>query len=261
MQKFFFILVVWFLPCCVVAQRTTDTLHIQQLLNAYPATLQKAEKNIVYFNNGTALIYDAGKAFTLYNSLLDSASLRDQMRGAVYPAGRMYDKTIPFRYDSSRIRSTAFFEAMYGRTQAEIEKNLTTVKFFGKKIQINKINGVAAQLRQVEKELRQLPDSLHKYCTNAVGGYAYRVIAGTDRKSMHSFGIAIDLNLQYTHYWQWEKTNTQGFREYKNRIPIDIVEIFEKYGFVWGGKWWHFDTMHFEYRPELLPQSKILNRK
>ncbi|MEJ2663631.1 MAG: M15 family metallopeptidase, partial [Spirochaetia bacterium] len=27
---------------------------------------------------------------------------------------------------------------------------------------------------------------------------------------------------------------------------------FEKYGFIWGGKWYHYDTMHFEYRPELL---------
>ncbi|MBP9613702.1 MAG: M15 family metallopeptidase, partial [Sulfurospirillum sp.] len=25
----------------------------------------------------------------------------------------------------------------------------------------------------------------------------------------------------------------------------------EKYGFVWGGRWYHYDTMHFEYRPEL----------
>ncbi|MFY4861157.1 M15 family metallopeptidase, partial [Aliarcobacter butzleri] len=39
---------------------------------------------------------------------------------------------------------------------------------------------------------------------------------------------------------------------YKNKIPLEIVEIFEKYGFIWGGRWYHFDTMHFEYRPELL---------
>ena len=41
---------------------------------------------------------------------------------------------------------------------------------------------------------------------------------------------------------------------YTNRIPIEIAEVFEKYGFIWGGKWYHFDTMHFEYRPELLIQ-------
>ncbi|MGC1959145.1 MAG: M15 family metallopeptidase, partial [Pseudolabrys sp.] len=38
----------------------------------------------------------------------------------------------------------------------------------------------------------------------------------------------------------------------RNRIPIEIVRIFEKQGFIWGGYWYHFDTMHFEYRPELL---------
>jgi peptidoglycan LD-endopeptidase CwlK len=39
---------------------------------------------------------------------------------------------------------------------------------------------------------------------------------------------------------------------YQNKIPIEIVKIFEANGFIWGGKWWHYDTMHFEYRPELL---------
>jgi hypothetical protein len=43
----------------------------------------------------------------------------------------------------------------------------------------------------------------------------------------------------------------KGFR-FRNRLPVEIVQIFEKHGFIWGGKWEHFDTMHFEYRPELL---------
>jgi len=25
---------------------------------------------------------------------------------------------------------------------------------------------------------------------------------------------------------------------------------------VWGGKWYHYDTMHFEYRPEILMNAK-----
>jgi len=37
-----------------------------------------------------------------------------------------------------------------------------------------------------------------------------------------------------------------------SQIPIQIVRIFEKHGFIWGGYWYHYDTMHFEYRPELL---------
>jgi hypothetical protein len=34
------------------------------------------------------------------------------------------------------------------------------------------------------------------------------------------------------------------------------VEIFEKHGFIWGGRWYHYDTMHFEYRPEILLMEK-----
>ena len=33
------------------------------------------------------------------------------------------------------------------------------------------------------------------------------------------------------------------------------VDAFEAEGFIWGGRWYHFDTMHFEYRPELLDGS------
>ncbi|MDR1839603.1 MAG: M15 family metallopeptidase, partial [Treponema sp.] len=34
--------------------------------------------------------------------------------------------------------------------------------------------------------------------------------------------------------------------------PQKVIKIFETYGFIWGGKWLFFDTMHFEYRPEIL---------
>jgi hypothetical protein len=37
-----------------------------------------------------------------------------------------------------------------------------------------------------------------------------------------------------------------------NQIPQVIVDAFEAEGFIWGGRWYHYDTMHFEYRPELL---------
>jgi hypothetical protein len=61
---------------------------------------------------------------------------------------------------------------------------------------------------------------------------------------MHAYAAAIDLNTAFSDYWLWRKGG------YRNRIPYEIVEIFERHGFIWGGKWGHFDTMHFEYRPE-----------
>jgi hypothetical protein len=68
---------------------------------------------------------------------------------------------------------------------------------------------------------------------------------------MHAWGAAIDINTAQGDYWRGHRSGT-GDTGYRNRIPIEIVEIFERHGFIWGGKWSHYDTMHFEYRPELL---------
>ncbi len=48
------------------------------------------------------------------------------------------------------------------------------------------------------------------------------------------------------------EADAAGSYPFKNRIPAEIVAIFEKHGFIWGGRWYHYDTMHFEYRPELI---------
>ena len=41
-------------------------------------------------------------------------------------------------------------------------------------------------------------------------------------------------------------------------MPPKIVrDIFESEGFIWGGKWTVWDTMHFEYHPELIKWNGI----
>ena len=98
----------------------------------------------------------------------------------------------------------------------------------------------------------KLPDSFVKYLIPlASKGYNCRAIAGTARPSAHGHGIAIDINVAWSNYWRYRRTEA-GEYSYENRIPWEIVEVFEKHGFIWGGKWYHYDTMHFEYRPELL---------
>ena len=67
---------------------------------------------------------------------------------------------------------------------------------------------------------------------------------------LRAVGTAIDINVERSDYWAW--ANRRGRIAYRNRIPNEIAAIFEAHGFIWGGKWYHFDTMHFEYRPELL---------
>ena len=90
----------------------------------------------------------------------------------------------------------------------------------------------------------------------SAGTYNCRVVAGTNRISAHGHGIAIDIAIAHGDYWYWTGPGADGRYAYKNRIPWEIVEVFEKHGFIWGGKWYHYDTMHFEYRPEIIGASK-----
>ncbi len=156
-------------------------------------------------------------------------------------------------YDPGRYRNEYMFKKMYGSSKKEVEKNLVTIKWFGKKNQVTRINGIDKKLIKISKELDKLPKNMKKYLKNSAGAYYWRYISGTKRLSTHSFGIAIDINVKYSNYWKWSKS-----LKYQNRIPQEIVKIFEKEGFIWGGKWYHYDTMHFEYRPELVNFNSTL---
>ena len=90
---------------------------------------------------------------------------------------------------------------------------------------------------------------------NRVLTFAWRPIANTTRMSAHSYGVAIDIVVGKSNYWEWEK-KPDGSLVWANKIPQAIVDAFEAEGFAWGGRWYHYDTMHFEYRPELLPAAK-----
>jgi hypothetical protein len=45
-------------------------------------------------------------------------------------------------------------------------------------------------------------------------------------------------------------------RGHGRSASLELVLIFEKHSFVWGGKWCYYDTTHFEYRPEMLLTAK-----
>jgi D-alanyl-D-alanine carboxypeptidase len=74
--------------------------------------------------------------------------------------------------------------------------------------------------------------------------------------AIYGFGIAIDIAAAHSHYWLRAKPGAGGHITYKNEIPREIVRTFEAHGFIRGGKWYHYDTMHFEYQPELIGAAK-----
>jgi hypothetical protein len=68
------------------------------------------------------------------------------------------------------------------------------------------------------------------------GCYAPRFIASDPSKglSLHTWGIAIDLNVQ---------SNLRGTT---GEIDRRVVDVFKRWGFAWGGDWAYTDPMHFE---------------
>jgi hypothetical protein len=226
----------------------------QKLINAYPQFISGYADNQIIFKDGSRMTWDDGIKNKTYQQLLDHPDLKDMFL-QIYPKGKAASPAVNF--DPGRVRNEAFFMKVYGASKKRVENNLTTItwcpKLVGQKIVVTKLNGVDKQLIKISEALDQHPE-LKKYLTNIGGTFNWRVIKGTNRASMHSFGMTIDINTAYSDYWQWtcKCTNENAQIKYANRIPQIIVDTFEQYGFIWGGKWYHYDTMHFEYRPELL---------
>jgi hypothetical protein len=149
---------------------------------------------------------------------------------------------------------------MYGNClKGETKEHLVDVvwlpKKWGRTLKVTHINGVNKRLDAISRELDALPARFDPYLKPPAGTFNCRPIAGTTRPSAHGSGIALDIATRHSDYWRWAKSGPEGQPVYHNNIPPEIVAIFEAHGFIWGGKWYHFDTMHFEYRPELLAPS------
>ena len=226
----------------------------------FEGTTQNAAGQIVLRFSGREFVFDDGQTKS-FNQLLDQPDMED-MFSQSYPLLNPTDK-LPTNFDPGRIRVEAFFKLLYGASAAEVAKNCVTVNFCGHNVRFNSHCGAAKALEAVSKDLEELftaKPELRVYVAELGGTFTWRLIAGTNRLSNHSFGNAIDLNVAKSRYWRWDATSKLAAFTRKD-WPTQIIEIFEQHGFIWGGKWWHYDTMHFEYRPDLIAYSKALPEK
>jgi D-alanyl-D-alanine carboxypeptidase len=229
--------------------------EITALIAAYPDFLSQRDGNALVWKDGTRMVIDDGKGEKSLDQLFDTPDIDDMFRFSY----RLGEKSLPPNVDDDpgRVRYQPFFTKMYGNCQqGGVEPKLIEVPWMpkrgGKPIRFTTVNGADKALGRVVAELEQLPDSMTQYLVPHAGSYNCRTIAGTKRLSMHAYAAAIDINTKYTTYWQWAKPSDGGYYFWTNQVPMAIVRIFEKHGFIWGGRWYHYDTMHFEYRPELM---------
>jgi hypothetical protein len=237
------------LATSAAAAELTQAEKLDILVKAYPDTIASVAGNHVIFKEkAEAVIVDDGKPRDHFQKLEDG-DIEDSLQ-QIYPAGACEIRPA-VNFDPGRIRSERFMRVMYGDSAAEVRSNLVPVKWFGETLRVTRVNGVDKALEAVRDDL--VADAgLRKYLTPSAGVFNWRKVAKQNNLSVHSFGAAIDLNTQFADYWLWSGGKPGNVPVYKNKFPMEIVAIFEKHGFIWGGRWYHYDTMHFEYRPELL---------
>lgn len=203
--------------------------------------------------DGAILPWDDGRTKT-FDETLDGPDLEDTfsipyVTGPIAPVNSV-------NFDPGRFRAEALFKATFGSSEAAVRAKLVDVDFVGQTVKFHA--RAAAALGKVSAKLKALVAqnaSLSAYVTGELGGtFNWRPIANTNRMSAHSYGIAIDVVVSKSNYWEWEK-KADGSLAWTNKIPQAIVDAFESEGFAWGGRWYHYDTMHFEYRPELFECS------
>ncbi len=222
-----------------------------KLIAAYPGLVRTVTASEVVMQDGTRFPLSDGIA----NKTPEARQLRpdfDDMFAEPYPTGSTMPPTRGA--DPGRTRYQPFFDHLYGDcAKGQVAPKMRNVAWMpgrgGGTLKVNAVNGVADHLEAVVRDLEKLPATMTQYLVPSAGTYVCRQIAGTGQRSMHSYGIAIDIATRHSDYWRWSGGETAPYR---NRMPREIVAIFERHGFIWGGRWSHFDTMHFEYRPELL---------
>ncbi len=247
LHKSLFIFIATFFCCSMLFAE--PSIELQYMKNAYPDTLHDVSETKMTWKNGDQLdIKDPPsffeKLFSFFSTEKKSTSISiNDLRCDHYEP---------------------FFKEMYGKKASEVESHLTTVywmpKAFGKRypLLVTTINGVDKKIKRISTALEKLPSSYRKYLANPGGAFYWRNVARESYLSSHSFGIAIDINSRYGSYWMWDLKHLKhpfSALTLRNNIPMKIVEIFEQEGFLWGGRWYFYDTMHFEYRPEMFEKE------
>jgi len=274
-------------PASLAAQPPTRAeLVMNALKEAYPDSIEKIEfrgDDWALLLNDTWYYYTEGKL--LPENQIENADNFRSYQFYNYPAElpawreRTAEETERFknwttRRNQNQFRRSVFFhdDLWQASTRAQTEKNIIVTNFLGKQTKIHKLiqdklSNIETQIREAAKNDPQLQTWINNLAP--VEGYGWRNIADTQSRSFHSYGIAVDLlpkNLgkQQT-YWLW----TSQYRDdwwnvsYNERYhpPAAVINAFEANGFIWGGKWPLFDTMHFEYRPEILILSGMMTQE
>jgi hypothetical protein len=161
-------------------------------------------------------------------------------------------------------RSPLFFDDLWrSHNRAEAYSRLKTIRFLGQSVNVH--YSIMEELSLVEERIEEeaRKDAAVRAWVKglkSVTCWNWRTVADTASRSFHSYGAALDLMAApqpgLETYWLWTRDKHLDWWAVpytkRQHPPKAVIKAFESQGFCWGGKWPLYDTMHFEYRPEIL---------
>jgi hypothetical protein len=172
---------------------------------------------------------------------------------------------MPYRLYSNpdALRSPLFETIWQARGKEEAFSHQRWIRFLGRLVQVHE--DIVSPLGRVEVRIQELAENdpeIRQWIRNlqSITGWNWRNIAGSANRSFHAYGAAVDLLMKVQPgmetYWRWTAAKGIDWRsvpaEKRQNPPAAAIRAFEDQGFIWGGRWGRYDTMHFEYHPELL---------
>jgi hypothetical protein len=262
------------------AEENRGEAVLRALASAYPDRV-----NAVEFHDGDWSILVYGERFYFAGGRLLPSSLRDDVNLFAPMPFYFYQQELPpwvkpTPEESARMReqdraraanrlkrSTHFTDALWrSRNGDEAWEHIKQIRFLGVPVQVH--YSILVQLSLVEEQIlraSKTSSAVRQWINNlaSVEGWTWRNIATSENRSYHAYGAAIDLVPKSSSgleiYWLWTSgKNIEWWTvPYSGRLhpPDEVIKAFESFGFIWGGKWRYYDTIHFEYRPELLVLS------
>ena len=279
------ITVVLLLLCTVITQNVFSMERSEQvmkaLLAAYPRQIDRVE-----FRNGDWALLLRGTWFYYADGRILPENLRSSAANFSPSPFYNYQRELPpwklptteeaARYRDmannrrNRLRrSTHFFDTLWrAGTRDEAYQRVKSMRFLGRPITVHymimeNLSLVEEQIMAAARTDRQVQTWINSIGT--VESWMWRDIADTQSRSFHAYGLAVDILPRSLAgretYWLWASRHRPEWWNipYSERYhpPAAVIRAFENYGFIWGGKWLFFDTMHFEYRPEILILSNM----
>ncbi|MDR0487090.1 MAG: M15 family metallopeptidase [Treponema sp.] len=258
----------------------------EQVMRALAAAYPRRIEQVEFRNDDWAVSMDGAWYYYAGGKLLPEELLKDAENYSSQPFYNYQSELPPWKEPSpeeaERFRNMAnnrgrspsrrspqFFDDLWQvHNRDESYQRVKSLSLLGKSANVH--HAILEDLSLVEKRILSLAKTSTEVQSwingiDTLDGWSWRNIADTQTRSFHAYGAAVDilpksLGGKET-YWIWAARKRPEWWNisYSERFhpPVAVIKAFESYGFIWGGKWLFFDTMHFEYRPEIMILSGI----